>query len=316
MLSRTIPFSPRPLLLKTKSPEIIQLFEESIYPIHAQDKKKRPIVFTVETPRAYSVQHRLYNYSHHQRTGAIESRLHYGHLASATVNAGAMQVSAAVYDLSQEHRSMVANLIFINPLVQLLGVQGYHFIHGALVSKDCDGVLICGANGSGKTSISMMLVKHGFQLLSDDKCLYRTPVTFFPIPQPIHATRELIRRIPVLKTRKIAGFMDPERDRQCIDGHSLFLGSRPRALRSKAIVFPEFSGKKKPALRPLSPADAFERLLADRNNTFHAAWSKKSAAGNIFAIHELTRSAPAYALTYNDRNLKNIGDRMLDLVGS
>ena len=65
----------------------------------------------------------------------------------------------------QEYRSLV-QMALLNTLTSLM--PQHHLLHGAALTWHNEGFILAGDSGCGKSSLSLALVKHGCQFLSDD----------------------------------------------------------------------------------------------------------------------------------------------------
>ncbi|MBI4775652.1 MAG: hypothetical protein HY788_16035 [Deltaproteobacteria bacterium] len=63
------------------------------------------------------------------------------------------------------------NYIFSLGLASLLRMKGRYFIHAAGLAENGKGVIIPASSGRGKTTLSLALVRGGFQFLGDDRLL-------------------------------------------------------------------------------------------------------------------------------------------------
>ncbi len=62
------------------------------------------------------------------------------------------------------------------PLLELLRLHGFFYMHAALLSHHGRGTLIMGKGGAGKSTLCAALVREGFEIVGDDSILIRNQV--------------------------------------------------------------------------------------------------------------------------------------------
>jgi hypothetical protein len=150
-------------------------------------------------------------------------------------------------------------------------VQGLIPLHGACVAKGPRGVVLMGASGSGKSTVSLQCLLHGFDFVSEDSTFVMpgsmrcTGVANFVhvrsdslrwIDSAAHAAA--IRHSPVISRR--SGVRKFEVD---LRGGSFRLAPAPVQL--AAVVFLSTkSAAGRPLLQPLSKAQTLQRLAVDQ----------------------------------------------------
>lgn len=86
------------------------------------------------------------------------------------------------------------------PLSQLLANCDRHVIHGALVRRGDDAVMIVGRSGSGKSTASFAAATLGWEVLADDMSIIRVAdgdVVAWGLPKPLHVPGDLIAELGV-----------------------------------------------------------------------------------------------------------------------
>lgn len=68
--------------------------------------------------------------------------------------------------------NQVVNFV-INRYMQWRLQQGYVLCHAGAVARDGRGLALCGASGAGKSTVSLGLVRHGMDFVSNDRLLLR-----------------------------------------------------------------------------------------------------------------------------------------------
>lgn len=85
------------------------------------------------------------------------------------------------------------------PLAQLLGRRQRHVVHGALVRRRQQAVLILGDSGSGKSTAAFAAAAAGWEVLADDLSVLErrgSEVVAWGFPKPLHVPGELLDDVP------------------------------------------------------------------------------------------------------------------------
>jgi hypothetical protein len=150
-------------------------------------------------------------------------------------------------------------------------VQGLIPLHGACVAKGPRGVVLMGASGSGKSTVSLQCLLHGFDFVSEDSTFVMpgsmrcTGVANFVhvrsdslrwIDSAAHAAA--IRHSPVISRR--SGVRKFEVD---LRGGRFRLAPAPVQL-AAAVFLSTKSAAGRPLLQPLSKAQTLRRLAVDQ----------------------------------------------------
>ena len=193
-------------------------------------------------------------------------------------------------------------------LMKLLRFSGCYCLHAAgLVSPRGTGVLVVGASGSGKTTMTLSSIRHGWRCLSDDAVLLRR--TGSPIQAGGHSASA--RTITALALRTDL-YVDAEaapmhRDlvlgKEVPDGtggrrRRVYLdsaGSRQRAdaCTPRLLVLPRITGLERSELSRVDTVSAFKLLLAASGPQL---WDSGTMAHHMNVLRELVRQAVAYEL--------------------
>ena len=81
-----------------------------------------------------------------------------------------------LYRSCKESHLLSKHNLFLVGLFHLLPYQNFYHLHAAGLVRDETGYLFIGESGSGKSSISLSLVRQGWHYLSDDALLIRSSV--------------------------------------------------------------------------------------------------------------------------------------------
>jgi hypothetical protein len=157
------------------------------------------------------------------------------------------------------------------------------WIHAGAVERNEKALLISGASGQGKSTLTTMLVHNGWRLMSDDVAPIRMNadqiLPFYQAP---------LRRIDPGKQLSSEEVASLERESVALSSESL--RADPAELR--AVVFPMFDRRASTRLiRMAKGAGALELLRNARNMIDHKAAAVERAA-------QLARSLPMFQLCY------------------
>lgn len=93
------------------------------------------------------------------------------------------------------HLFSFAQTALLNTLAGLL--PEHHLFHGAALTRNGSGLILAGASGQGKSSLSLALVKHGCRFLSDDiACVHPAKNQLEPFARKLNLRRS---GLPVLR---------------------------------------------------------------------------------------------------------------------
>jgi hypothetical protein len=157
------------------------------------------------------------------------------------------------------HPWIVAHRIFTLSVIELMRGLGACYLHAGCVADGEKGILVCGASGQGKSTLTYALARDGFAFLSDDGVFLRrsgSGMEVFSWPEKLKLDRrscsffEELRRyadtetkteIPLCRTgiRQIAGKATPV-----------------------ALIVPARTAGGASAIVPFARHDAFARVLA------------------------------------------------------
>lgn len=181
-------------------------------------------------------------------------------------------------------------------LLALLRARGLYALHAAaLVNAAGGGVLLVGASGTGKSTLTIGLVRDGWRYLSDDTVLLRR--------RP-HAIEALALRKPFsVHVDAASEYLDlplgPEPP--CTDGirkrrvdvRSAYPAQYCPNCRPTTLLFPRLVPGGISALRPMSRTTALGRLLAQSGAEL---FDRRSLSSHLELLAQLVRQARSYEL--------------------
>src|SRR3712207_4309751 len=92
---------------------------------------------------------------------------------------------------------MRGDAVFTFSLLELLRHRGLFHLHAAGLTRDGRGILLAGNTGAGKSTLTVSLVRSGWDFLSDDAVLLRAHaggVEALAIPDEFHLDPALAHR--------------------------------------------------------------------------------------------------------------------------
>ena len=120
--------------------------------------------------------------------------------AKCDINTG--EVSVFYKESEATNIAVLSHPLFTIPLAELLKHRGLYMVHAAGVSIDSEGLLIAGASGAGKTTLTLALVRAGFDFLGDDTTFLRNDsdgLQALAFPDEVDVTADTVRLFPELQ---------------------------------------------------------------------------------------------------------------------
>jgi hypothetical protein len=166
-------------------------------------------------------------------------------------------------DPSSIHPDILSNFIFLIGLSELVRSRGLYLIHAAALARDGKGLLIPGFTGSGKTTLSIALLREGFRFLGDDRTFIKKEadgLKLLAFPDELDVTEKTLFSFPEMKDLPKDTFkMGPRKKKFWVE--RVYPGSIIDISVPRILLFPNIVQKENSQLEPLSKAEAVERLL-------------------------------------------------------
>jgi hypothetical protein len=183
-----------------------------------------------------------------------------------------------LYLLTQDEAAgrTASHILFTLPLIELLRRRGLYNIHAAGLCRGEHAVLLPGPSGTGKSTLTLALVRAGWDYMGDDMLFLKTGsdvVLGFP---------EGIDHFPELGGGSRKTHVRPESD----FGSAEILKASPRAL-----IFPSVAHTAESTSMPISDTAAFLKLAPDVLMTERVACKR-----HLERLSGLTREIPAFRL--------------------
>jgi len=179
--------------------------------------------------------------------------------------------------------------------------RGLFGLHAGAVARAGAGYLLPGSSGSGKSSLCATLVRAGFGYLSDDFVLLSAAdgqVRCVPCFRTMTLDAAWATRFPELQF--VADLPAQPDGKRAFDPDRCFPGARASQMSPTALLFPSIAARPRSELRPISPRDAFRRLLPQSR----LSTAPRAAEAHVRALEALVRSAPAFELHHGEDFLR------------
>jgi HprK-related kinase A len=181
-------------------------------------------------------------------------------------------------------------------LQMALGERHFLLLHAATVAKGDRAIILTGESGSGKSTMSAVLMSEGWRFMGDEFALL-DPETgmLHPFPRPVSLKNKamdvLSKRV---KPDRFGPLMrdTPKGDLRHLIPDRASLAAMNDVAQPVAILFPRFGEAK--ATRPVGQGEAFVRLTQASTN--YTALSERG----FTALSRLVSTVPATAIDYPD----------------
>jgi len=205
---------------------------------------------------------------------------------------------------------IMANYIFLVGLSELLRSKDLFLIHAAALAKDGKGVLIPGFTRSGKTTLSIALLRGGFQFLSDDRPFLKKNEDGFELlafPEALDVTEQTLSFFPELR-RSLNHIFNSERYKKEFSVDKVYPNAILNACCPKILLFPNIVDKEISQIKPLSKIEAIEKLLPHSLLVFE----EKAAEKQFQFLCQFVEEMDCYCLDFG-RDLLEV-DRVIEKV--
>jgi hypothetical protein len=167
-------------------------------------------------------------------------------------------------------------------------------LHGAAVAGPEGAVLLPGASGAGKTTLTSWLIAHGWRYMTDELAFVASGSSVLRgLTRPLHLKRSAIAAVRTFANLGAHESDILETPSSLLLQPSTLSSDRPAGpTRIDRIVFPRYQPRARYALTPLSPAKAGLWLMGCLINA-------RNLDGHGFSdVTRLARRWPAYELRY------------------
>lgn len=205
---------------------------------------------------------------------------------------GAGRIDMAITGAAPGDPVLATHPLLTIALLETMKRRGSYPLHAAGLSLGGRGVLVPGSSGAGKSTLSVILLRAGFDFLSDDTVFFETRpegVWAWGFPDEVDVTPGTVAMFPELD--HLAGRPPPlGREKHAFRVEEVF-GVTPLAgCRPAALLFPRVVPTAAPALTPLSGSEALVELAPNLFLTQPAA-----TQSHLDALAALVRAVPCYS---------------------
>ena len=155
------------------------------------------------------------------------------------------------------------NYMFSVGLASLLRMKGRYFIHAAGLAENGKGVIIPGSSASGKTTLSLALVRGGFQFLGDDRLLIEQAADgfrMFGFLESVNVTDETISVFPELQRLPEKAFGNSPRKKN-FRVEQVYPDSTLESCIPQLLLFPKIVDESASRVEPMPKMEAVVALL-------------------------------------------------------
>lgn len=184
--------------------------------------------------------------------------------------------------------------LVLESLLILMHGHGWFSVHAAALAYRGRGLVLAASGDSGKSTLALRLVQHGWDYLSDDTVLLdgaAEPVTMRGLRAHFSVDPEAAAFFPGLEAGREASLLKEEK--WALNVEALYPDRRVDRGVPHALVFPQITDADASRLEPISHVDAFGRLLAQSSL---ARVRLDRTEDHLATLGRLVRQAPAYRL--------------------
>lgn len=187
----------------------------------------------------------------------------------ALVDLEARRVVATHPDLSERSVWAASHPLFTIPLAELLKREGLFMLHAAGLARGERALLITGASGAGKTTLTLALLRAGYGFLADDTVLLSARggadgpgLRALAFPDEMDLTEQTTKFFPDLPLGGLV-WTPQGRPKQAVSAHAVF--GRPPVWNCEpvALIFPQPGAAHQSRLSRLAPDEALLQVLCN-----------------------------------------------------
>lgn len=220
-------------------------------------------------------------------------------VANVRVDSKKRQIRATVSAYEESIKEHLLYFAFFRPIRVALLPQNLYCIHSAMIRYQDTGILICGPQNVGKSSLSYMLSQNGYDLLCDDDCFIgveKGAPVIFPFPTKMGVRESLLQRYPEMKRRMVRDYRYGQKRRIPL---TEFYGENLRVYKRRILLFPQYTERKCCVLRALSAEAALGKLLKENPNLNGKPRSVAAFSDVFLRYVALVHTSTCLELRYN-----------------
>ncbi|HOX54894.1 MAG: hypothetical protein PHI86_04135 [Candidatus Omnitrophica bacterium] len=211
-------------------------------------------------------------------------------------------------------RNLFFDLVFFQPLRFLLRFHKIYVLHSGCVVKDNSAVLLAGNPGSGKSIISLSLVRNGYKYLTDDDTFFWQKgdnIECFAFYSEPKIKNYLLRYFPEMKRKYLKPLKQDKK--QKVEIKKLYPNCFQDKSSPKLLIFPEFSLHSKTRIEAIDKQYALRRLVEDKFRIFQGQYENISKL-HFETLSKLVKQVKTYKLIYKDQDVDMIPELVSRLL--
>ena len=175
----------------------------------------------------------------------------------------------------------------------------YFNVHAAALVQGSTGLLIPGSQHCGKTTLSLELIKRGFNLLSDDLAIiHRETLSVMPFPRALNIREHTLPLVSDFEDHLVS-----KREFEIADEKRWFLDLKDFSGSSfipTDIIFPQLTPSQTPHIESFSKTRALLELLRQTMAPFLPGLPQPDDSSNFDVASRLVQQASVYTLKVGD----------------
>jgi hypothetical protein len=214
-------------------------------------------------------------------------------------------------DPSSIHPGILSNFIFLTGLSEMLRSRGLFPVHGAALAREDTGILVPGFTRSGKTTLSIALVRKGFKFLSDDRSLFRKIKSGFELlafPEGVDVTDDTLSFFPEIQELP-DDFFEMGLTKRRFWVEKVYPNSISHRCLPRILLFPNIVGRKVSRLKPITRMEAVERFLPHTLLVFDQQIAEKQ----FYLLCQLVEEMDCYRLDFG-KDLLSVSELIEEIV--
>lgn len=240
---------------------------------------------------------------HDKWTGSLAAFLP---IAEVRIDYKKRRIESAIREDMDFVKEPALDFAFFQPLRMIMARNGLYCLHASAVQHGDTCILIPGTQNAGKSTIAFLFVKHGFKILCDDDCFFRSSnsrILLLPFPTKMGIRDGLLDNHPDLRKLLISDYRYGGKHRTSL---RRFYGPKKLDYNNKVILFPRFSANKKLSIRSLPKDKALRLLMAQNTSPWMMKEGSERCSDIFFAFRSLVDSAECFEVVYSDKTADRI----------
>lgn len=234
-------------------------------------------------------------------SGTLESRV-----AEVEVDAKRNCSKATIFNYHDSYKEHLLHLTFFKPLKIIFVKFGLYCIHAAAIKKNDTCVLICGPQNTGKSTISFLFYKNGYDMLCDDDCFIKASKNdclIYPFPTKMGIKNQSLKKNKIIKSNIIKNYLYGNKQRVSLkDIHETNIIK----YKQRIILFPIYQENHNLKISKLTNKEAIKRLFNENPNLNGEKKTAKNMSKVIATYTALVKNAVCLKIIYCNNNVNDI----------